>query len=893
MAGLVRRLMHRGKRWFDWQGLALELSYITDNLIAMEFPSEGLFASYGADVATYLDSEHGGRYRVFNLCAERRYDRALFHGAVAEYPTQNGCPPSYEAAVDFCKTLSRMLESDPKSVGVVHCRNGKGRTAALCACWLIWSRECKTAPEALRFFTQKRTPGEAGTCCTPSQQRFVKWFATRVTRPVPGAPPSFDMPAPTPIVLREIDLCPAPRSDFLGISTLWMAIRQTKCLPGKGLETITVYSTKSPRASKAAAPAGTAAPPGCGGSCADEGCGCGAGAPGSLAIPCDNTVVSGDFCVELLARSSRSRLFSFCLHTAFIRGRSGSLTLALRELDGACKDRDRSRLLPADLRVTLVFDDVSESLAAQMSCEGCGARVLCGCAGGGHDEPSAHCRGKSWHMGCMRCSCCGKPAGSCCAFVPEGTAPLCIDCARACQAAPPAPSQEHLQQQLVQQLVQRQSLQPQQQGRGFFETCGTCGELVDGDCREHAGVVYHKWCFRCGACGADLLKADPERLARDDARGRILCPRCSDISRARASQFELPAVLDDGTASSCSSGSGTLVLGTSSSSSSPPPLQAQAQAPQMPPRPLTPLRSRAATALAACEGSAAPRPVSSPVVLVRSPRSGSTCSPLLQPPARADPSLAPLDPSPPAMPPRPPPLAAQHQSLAQSPRPLPRSPLAAAQPPLLPPKSPRSPRASTRAVRPLPVPGPRRVCARCGQGTQGTECASALGRVWHARCFACARCGDALPGMRYFACGAAGDEPWCAACFAAHAAPKCKGCGLPIVETSCVELTGGDRYHLACLSCVVCGEALRGEVVRKDGKAYCKRDYDACFAVRCAACGMPVSGAFLALGDGGPGRTYHRECLRCRSCKKALGTAPFFSGPPSFQPTCSACHAGN
>lgn len=82
---LLRAKVSADKRRFQEGNYDLDLSYVTDRIIGMAFPSEGIekaFRNDIDDVARLLEERHSGHYMLYNLAAPRAYDYRKFHNKV-------------------------------------------------------------------------------------------------------------------------------------------------------------------------------------------------------------------------------------------------------------------------------------------------------------------------------------------------------------------------------------------------------------------------------------------------------------------------------------------------------------------------------------------------------------------------------------------------------------------------------------------------------------------------------------------------------------------------------------------------------------------------------------------------------------------------------------------
>ncbi len=177
MTNAVRTLVSKKKKRFVKDGFDLDLTYITPNIIAMGFPSEGLEAAYRnkmSDVQNFLKKYHAGHYKVYNLCSERSYSADRFESC-ARYPFDDHNPCSILTLFRFCEDAGTFLSRHPSNTVAIHCKAGKGRTGLMIAALLLFTQHSVSAADALQYYGKKRTSNRKGVTI-PSQQRFVWYF---------------------------------------------------------------------------------------------------------------------------------------------------------------------------------------------------------------------------------------------------------------------------------------------------------------------------------------------------------------------------------------------------------------------------------------------------------------------------------------------------------------------------------------------------------------------------------------------------------------------------------------------------------------------------------------------------------------------------------------------
>jgi len=174
----VREAVSKEKIRLDTDdGYSLDLAYITKNIIAMGFPSSGingLYRNHFKDVKSYLESRHPSKYRLWNLCIERRYDASIYDNRVEEFPFIDHNPPPLEYFFPFCVSVDKWLSKDKENVAVIHCKAGKGRTGVMITVYLMYKYHV-TFEQGLSHYGRMRTKDLKGVTL-PSQKRFIQYF---------------------------------------------------------------------------------------------------------------------------------------------------------------------------------------------------------------------------------------------------------------------------------------------------------------------------------------------------------------------------------------------------------------------------------------------------------------------------------------------------------------------------------------------------------------------------------------------------------------------------------------------------------------------------------------------------------------------------------------------
>uniref|UniRef100_A0A2N9GZ33 Phosphatidylinositol-3,4,5-trisphosphate 3-phosphatase n=1 Tax=Fagus sylvatica TaxID=28930 RepID=A0A2N9GZ33_FAGSY len=226
----IRNLVSKQRRRMLVAGYDLDMSYITDRVLAMSFPAERMRAMYRNplwQVKSVLDMRHQGHYKIYNLCIEETYDPSHFHGQVESYPFDDNHVPPLQLIKIFCESVYSWLSSDPKNIAVVHCMAGKGRTGLMVCAYLVYSG--MSADEALQLYADMRTTNNEGVSI-PSQRRYVGYWENILSFPmgIPNGQPDVNLPKPCSRELWRIRLY-----DMVNIDTVFFVVSEMQEIPNQ------------------------------------------------------------------------------------------------------------------------------------------------------------------------------------------------------------------------------------------------------------------------------------------------------------------------------------------------------------------------------------------------------------------------------------------------------------------------------------------------------------------------------------------------------------------------------------------------------------------------------------------------------------------------------------
>jgi hypothetical protein len=114
MKSVIRKLVAGPKKKTPFNGQELDLTYITDRIIAMAYPASNFFEKAYRnsidDVASYFNEYHKDNYLIINISC-RPYDYSRFGGRVREYEWPDHQAPPITTLVEIAHQIKQYLES--------------------------------------------------------------------------------------------------------------------------------------------------------------------------------------------------------------------------------------------------------------------------------------------------------------------------------------------------------------------------------------------------------------------------------------------------------------------------------------------------------------------------------------------------------------------------------------------------------------------------------------------------------------------------------------------------------------------------------------------------------------------------------------------------------------
>ncbi|XP_053679753.1 cyclin-G-associated kinase [Anopheles nili] len=191
----------------------LDMSYITQRIIVMPCPSEGIESAYRTnhieDVKVFLDSRYQPtKLSVYNLVPRnscprlpppvRTVDVGFIYAPV---PAQSGKAPLLTALYSLVEDIYGFLSADPKTVVIIQSPDCGRALAATVVCALLIYASMVTEPEdAMQMFAIKRIPPNL----RPSELRYL-YYLGDIVRSVPH------LPHYKPVTLVSLAVSPVPR----------------------------------------------------------------------------------------------------------------------------------------------------------------------------------------------------------------------------------------------------------------------------------------------------------------------------------------------------------------------------------------------------------------------------------------------------------------------------------------------------------------------------------------------------------------------------------------------------------------------------------------------------------------------------------------------------------
>ena len=334
MLNKLRRAFMTDNLRYRKNGFNLDLTYVTNNVIAMPLPGQDLEAKqYNNidEVARFFqklyETRTGPSFLIFNVCAERTYPTRLFSNQVMHFPVDKNSPPLLEKLCKFVEFVNEWMDTSSSNVIAVHDVSGLTRTGTFIVCWLLYSgfatkSQTKSAVEdAIEWYSLKRVgiPKDSSLEYLPSTLRYFDYFNQTIEKLGYSAPG---------MCLDKIILWTVPAiKKKTGGCCPWFTITQD------GDKEIYDYSKYNQVEHVLQGRE-------------------------KIVFDCGSRQLRGDIVItfydQRLDQNINEEMFHICFHTGFVP--TSNFVVPLKEIDGAHKD-EMHKVYSPEFRVEFIFTE--------------------------------------------------------------------------------------------------------------------------------------------------------------------------------------------------------------------------------------------------------------------------------------------------------------------------------------------------------------------------------------------------------------------------------------------------------------------------------------------------------------------------------------------------------
>jgi protein-tyrosine phosphatase len=184
----LQHLVSKQKQRYCAEGFDLDLSYITDQVIAMGVPATGkagLYRNPLNEVVRFLNYRHPDSYKIYNLCTRPKdhYDPEKFEGRVACFPFEDHGVPQLENVEALARSVCEWLAPSRARVVCIHCLAGKGRTGLMVVAAMLRIGLVSSAREGMALYGEKRMKNKKGVT-QASQRRWCEYYGQMLQRTI-------------------------------------------------------------------------------------------------------------------------------------------------------------------------------------------------------------------------------------------------------------------------------------------------------------------------------------------------------------------------------------------------------------------------------------------------------------------------------------------------------------------------------------------------------------------------------------------------------------------------------------------------------------------------------------------------------------------------------------